>query len=79
MDCKYTVREITKSASRALSALYAKFISCGGMTYDVYNKLYKSLVEPVLYYGAGFMGSYELERGVDCVKQGVSTISRLCV
>ena len=52
MDYKYTVHEITKSASRALSALYSKFISCGGMTNDVYNKLYKSLVEPVLYYGA---------------------------
>ena len=56
MDYKYTVREITKSASRALSALYAKCISCGGMTYDVYNKLYKSLVEPVLYYGASLWG-----------------------
>jgi len=41
------------------------------MTYDVYNKLYKSLVEPVLYYGAGLWGSYELERGTDCAKQGM--------
>jgi hypothetical protein len=41
-------------SSRALSALYAKFISCGGMTNDVYNKLYKSLVEPVLYYGGNY-------------------------
>ena len=39
MDYKYTVREITKSASRALSAVYAKFISFGGMSYDVNTKL----------------------------------------
>lgn len=56
LDYKHTVREITKSASRALSALYAKFISCGGMTYDVFTKLYRSVVEPVLYYGSGIWG-----------------------
>ena len=56
MDYKYTVRELTKSASRALSAIYTKFISCGGMSYDVYTKLYKTLVESILYYGAGIWG-----------------------
>jgi hypothetical protein len=29
------VRELAKSASRALGALYGKFASCGGMTYSV--------------------------------------------
>ena len=56
MDLKLTVREVTKSASRALSAVFTKFLSCGGMSYDVYNKLYKTLVEPVLFYGAGIWG-----------------------
>ncbi|VDH98699.1 Hypothetical predicted protein [Mytilus galloprovincialis] len=34
------VRELSKSASRALGALYGKFISAGGMTHSVYSKLY---------------------------------------
>lgn len=53
MDYKSTVKEITKAARRALSALYTKYLSCGGMSFEVYTKLYSTLVEPVLYYGAG--------------------------
>ncbi|CAC5381708.1 unnamed protein product [Mytilus coruscus] len=56
MEHKYTIREITKSASRALSAVYTKFLSCGGMSFDVYTKLYKTLIEPVLLHGAGLWG-----------------------
>ncbi|CAC5406288.1 unnamed protein product [Mytilus coruscus] len=56
MEHKYTIREITKSASRALSAVYTKFLSCGGMSFEVYTKLYKTLIEPVLLYGAGLWG-----------------------
>ena len=56
LDYKYTVTEIAKSTSQALSALHSKFISCGGITYSVFNKLFKSLVEPVMYYGAGIWG-----------------------
>lgn len=52
-DYKHYVREIIKAASRALSALYTKLIAFGGMSYDVYSNLYRSLVEHVLYYGAG--------------------------
>ena len=46
---KFAVNELTKSASRALSALYTKFLNVGGMDYDVFCKLYESLVEPVLH------------------------------
>ena len=49
---KFAVNELTKSASRALSALYTKFLNVGGMDYDVFCKLY----EPVLLYGAGLWG-----------------------
>ncbi|VDI71128.1 Hypothetical predicted protein [Mytilus galloprovincialis] len=59
LNWKYTVREIRKSASRALSALYTKFISCGGMDYDIFTKLYESLVQPVLLYGASIWGISE--------------------
>jgi hypothetical protein len=47
------VRELAKSASRALGALYGKFASCGGMTYSVFIKLYESSVESILFYGSG--------------------------
>lgn len=59
MDFKYTVNELCKSASRAFGALYSKFISASGMSYDVYTRLYESLVEPVMFYGAGIWGLSE--------------------
>ena len=45
-----------KSASRALSALYSKCLRAGGMTLSVFQKLYESLVEPVLFYSCGVWG-----------------------
>jgi hypothetical protein len=51
------VRELAKSASRALGALYGKFVSCGGMTYSVFIKLYQSTVEPILFYGSRIWGT----------------------
>ncbi|MCG8113538.1 MAG: reverse transcriptase family protein [Candidatus Thiodiazotropha taylori] len=56
LDMKFATTELAKSASRALSVVYAKFKSVGGMAYEVYTKLYKSLVEPILYYCAGIWG-----------------------
>lgn len=56
LDMKFATSELAKSASRALSALYAKFKNAGGMAFDVYTKLYTSLVEPVLFYGSGIWG-----------------------
>lgn len=49
LDMKFAVNELAKSASRALSALYTKFLHVGGMDYNVFCKLYESLVEPVLF------------------------------
>ena len=51
-----TVKELSKSASRALSALYSKSLRSGGMTLNVFKKLYESLVEPVLFYSCGVWG-----------------------
>ena len=51
------VRELSKSASRALGALYGKFISAGGMAHSVYSKLYSTMVEPVLFYCSGIWGT----------------------
>ena len=51
-----SVSELSKSASRALSALYTKSLKAGGMTIDEFEKLYESLVEPVLFYASGIWG-----------------------
>ena len=56
LDMKKCVKEIAKSASRALSALYMKFLNTGGMSFDVYKKLFESVVEPVMFYCAGIWG-----------------------
>ena len=53
---KFAINKLAKSASRAFSALYTKFLHVDGMTFDVLCKLYQSLVEPVLFYGAGIWG-----------------------
>ena len=56
LDMKKSVKEISKSASRALGAVYMKYITAGGMTYNVYTKLIESVVEPVLYYYSWIWG-----------------------
>jgi hypothetical protein len=47
------VKELSKSASRAIGALFRKFIYAGRMTWKIYNKLHTSMVEPILFYGSG--------------------------
>ena len=56
LNMNKTVKELAKSASRALSALYTKSLRAGGMTLNVFEKLYESLVEPVLFYASGIWG-----------------------
>jgi hypothetical protein len=52
MHMNKAVIELAKSASRALGALYGKFVSCGGITYSVFTKMYESTVESILFYGS---------------------------
>ena len=52
-----SVKELSKSPILALDALHGKFICAGGMTNAVYTKLYTTMVEPVLFYGAGIWGT----------------------
>ncbi|KAK6191131.1 hypothetical protein SNE40_002872 [Patella caerulea] len=56
---KIAVKELAKSASRALGALGNKFFALGGMSFTVFNTLYECLVEPVLLYGAAIWGTSE--------------------
>ena len=62
LDLQFATSELAKSASRALSVLHAKFKCAGGMSYEVYTKLYTSLVEPILYYCAGIWGLTEFSK-----------------
>jgi len=49
-------KELAKAASRALGSLMSKMVDTGGLTYNVYTKLYSSTVEPILMYGSGIWG-----------------------
>ena len=77
-----TVKELAKSASRALSALYTKSLRAGGMTLNVFEKLYESLVEPVLFYASGIWGisdsftSYHFLSQMRCA-HGIVVVFRL--
>ena len=54
MQC--TVNELAKSAGRALGTLISKFSYAGVMTFDVFDKLFKCLVKPVITYGSSIWG-----------------------
>jgi hypothetical protein len=56
LNYKQAVRELAKSASRAFSALCTK---SQNVEYTVFTALYKSLVQPILSYGAGIWGVTE--------------------
>jgi len=56
LDYNVTSLAVSKCASRALGLLIAKYMSAGGFTYDVYTKLYNSLVWPVIEYGSAVWG-----------------------
>ena len=53
---KFSIREIAKSASRALGAIYSKCLCAGGINISVYTKLIETMVEPVLFYCSGIWG-----------------------
>ena len=61
-----TVSELARFPSRALSALYTKCLRAGGMTLDVFEKLYESLVEPVLFYASGIWGISDFKNFNQC-------------
>ena len=50
------LQTVTQSASRALGLLIAKCKIMGGLSYDVYTKLYDAVVWPVISHGASIWG-----------------------
>ena len=63
LDFNITAKMVAQSAGRALGLLIAKFKSLGGMPFDVFSKLYDSLVWPVIAYGAVIWG----DRAFACI------------
>ena len=57
LDFDVTVKIVAQSASRAHGLLIAKYNTMGGMLYDVFTKLYDSIVWPIISYGAAILGS----------------------
>ena len=57
MDFDVTAKIVAQSASRALGLLIAKYNTMGGMPYDVFTKLYDSIVWPIISYGVAVLGS----------------------
>ena len=53
LDMRFSIREIAKSASRALGTIYLKFLCGGGLSLPVYSKLIETIVEPVLFFCSG--------------------------
>ena len=56
LDFNITAKVVAQSASRALGLLIAKFKCLGGMPYDVFTRLYDTMVWPVIGYGASVWG-----------------------
>ena len=56
LDMEKSIKEISKSASRALGAVYMKYLNSVGMAYNVYTKLVESVFEPILFYCSGIWG-----------------------
>lgn len=57
LDFDVTVKIVAQSASRAHGLLIAKYNTMSGMLYDVFTKLYDSIVWPIISYGAAILGS----------------------
>ncbi|XP_052217139.1 uncharacterized protein LOC127835010 [Dreissena polymorpha] len=59
LDYSVTAKYVAKSATRALGLLISKFKSLGGMPYNIYTKLYDSIVWPTISYGAAIWGTQD--------------------
>jgi len=60
-DCEI-VKDVAKSASRALGGVICKFKNTGGLHYGTFTKLYECIVQPVMLYGAGLWGNKEFSK-----------------
>lgn len=59
MSYEDVAKAVAKSASRSLGLLIAKCKAHGGFQYDVYTKLFNSIIWSVIDYGASILGTKE--------------------
>lgn len=59
LNYETTASFVAKSASRALGLVISKFKSAGGLSYNVFTKLYDSYVWSTISYGASIWGTKE--------------------
>jgi hypothetical protein len=56
LDYRETAKMVSQSAHRALGVLIAKDKAHGGMPYNIFTRLYDTLVQPIISYGAAIWG-----------------------
>ena len=59
MDYKKSVKEVAASASRAFEAIISRPKVHGGLPYEIFCKLYESLVWPLVDYSAPVWGNVQ--------------------
>ena len=57
LDFEYGAKILNKAASKSLGALTAKYIAMNGLTYEVFKKLYDSVVVPAMDYSSEVWGA----------------------
>ena len=57
LDFELTAKFVAQSASRALGLLISKCKLAGGLPFNVFSKLYDSVVYPVISYGGSIWGN----------------------
>ena len=62
LDNDEMVKDVTKCATRALGGMITRYNNIGGNSYEVFTKLYESLVLPVLLYGSALWGTKEYKK-----------------
>ena len=59
LDFNIMAKTVAQAAARALGLLIAKCKAHGGVPHEVFTKLYDSLVQPIIDYGAAVWGATE--------------------
>ena len=70
LDYNFTAKRIAQSASRALGLLIAKVKCNGDLPYDVFCKLFDTMVWPVIAYGVAVWG----DKSFACINAGQNEI-----
>jgi hypothetical protein len=56
LEWKYTVNELYQTANRSLNVLICRYYNLGGVSVDIFKKLFDSYVKPIMTYGSAIWG-----------------------